>query len=368
MVRRLLYLNGVAILSVILFHATGQGFVAMFAWAHRYAPDAAPYAQMSSPSYYALRLIEQVVVAAIPAFLFVSGFFMAVAAGRARATVSWQTVFGRIKYLVAPYLVWTAVALALALAQGKRFPVGDLVAILLTGRISPVLYYVPLLCQFYLLSPWLARAVRANWKLMLALAAALQIAVQLTPYPTFLGLDLASKQLWLNLVPKWLFLARIFWFTLGIVVGFHLDPFKRALARVRWPLLALTLILIPLGVAEWEIYVRLSGADWLAHRETLLDSLYALSFLGAFVAFDRARPPLDDAVSALGARSYGIYLTHAFVMENVARVLYHAAPTLLAYQIVLQPILIVSGLGLPLLAMAIVRRTPANRFYRYLFG
>lgn len=368
MVRRLLYLNGIAILSVILFHATGQGFVAVFAWAHRYAPGAAPYAQMGSPSYYALRLIEQVVVVAIPAFLFVSGFFMAVAAGRTRATVSWQTVFNRIKYLVAPYLVWTVVALVLALAQGKRFSIGDLVAILLTGRISPVLYYVPLLCQFYLLSPWLVRAARADWKLLLALAAALQIAVQLTPYPTFWGLDLASKQQLLNLVPKWLFLARIFWFTLGIVVGFHLDLFKRALARVRWPLLVLTLILIPLGVAEWEIYVHLSGVDWLAHRETLLDSVYALGFLGCFVAFDRARLPLEDAIGALGARSYGIYLTHALVMENIARVLYHAAPTLLAYQSLLQPILIVSGLGLPLLAMAIVRRMSVARFYVYLFG
>jgi len=368
MVRRLLYLNGIAILAVILFHATGQGFVAMFAWAHRYAPDATPYAQMGSPAYYALRLIEQVVVAAIPAFLFVSGFFMAVAAGRSQATVRWQVVFGRIKYLIIPYLVWTAIALALALAQGERFAVGDLVVILLTGRISPVLYYVPLLCQFYLLSPWLVRAARANWKLLLALAAALQIAVQLTPYPTFLGLDLAGKQQLLNLVPKWLFLARILWFVLGIAVGFHLESFKRVLACARWPLLALTLILIPLGMIEWEVYVHLSGVEWLPHRETLLDSVYALGFLGCFVAFDRVRLPLAEPIGALGVRSYGIYLTHAFVMENVARVLYHAAPLLLAYQIVLQPILIASGLGLPLLAMAALRRTPANRFYNYIFG
>jgi hypothetical protein len=69
MIRRLLYLNGLAVLGVILFHASGMGFVAMFAWTHRYLPVTAPnYDQMGSAAYYGLRVIEAIVTFSIPAF------------------------------------------------------------------------------------------------------------------------------------------------------------------------------------------------------------------------------------------------------------------------------------------------------------
>jgi hypothetical protein len=42
MVRKLLYLNGLAIIGVILFHTAGTGFTAMFAWGHRHLPDSVP--------------------------------------------------------------------------------------------------------------------------------------------------------------------------------------------------------------------------------------------------------------------------------------------------------------------------------------
>ena len=80
MAKRLLLLNGVAIVCVILFHATGFGFTAMFAWAHRYREVSSPnFDAVGTGAYYAFRLIEQFVVFAIPAFLFVSGYFVSVA-------------------------------------------------------------------------------------------------------------------------------------------------------------------------------------------------------------------------------------------------------------------------------------------------
>ena len=76
--RRLLILNGLAIIGVILFHAAGWGFVAIFAWSDRYMPVMETVSdQRGSAPYNALRLVEQLVVFSIPAFLFVSGFFIA---------------------------------------------------------------------------------------------------------------------------------------------------------------------------------------------------------------------------------------------------------------------------------------------------
>jgi hypothetical protein len=42
MTRRLLYLSGLAIVGVILYHAVGWGFVGMFWWTDRYAPVTVP--------------------------------------------------------------------------------------------------------------------------------------------------------------------------------------------------------------------------------------------------------------------------------------------------------------------------------------
>ena len=85
MAKRLLLPNGLSIASVILFHAAGWGLTAMFAWPHRYLPVTSPnYDQAGSASYYALRLVEQLIIFAISAFIFVSGFFIAFTAGRDR--------------------------------------------------------------------------------------------------------------------------------------------------------------------------------------------------------------------------------------------------------------------------------------------
>jgi hypothetical protein len=75
MIKRLLYMNGLATIAVILFHASGWGFIAMFFWADQYRTVASPnFDLIGSLPYFALRVIEQIVSFGVPAFLFVSGF------------------------------------------------------------------------------------------------------------------------------------------------------------------------------------------------------------------------------------------------------------------------------------------------------
>jgi probable poly-beta-1,6-N-acetyl-D-glucosamine export protein len=368
MVRKLLYLNGLAIIGVILFHTAGTGFTAMFAWSHRHLPDSVPVmSQIGSLSYYGLRFFEQLAVFSIPAFLFVSGFFVAVTTGR-RETIDGKSVLARSRSLVIPYLIWTTITLALLMLEGRRYGIADFIRIYLTGSANPVLYFVPLLVQFYLLSPIMVRMARRNWKAFLLLAGLLQIAVQALSYPLFLGLDVSNAAQLPAFVPKWLFLSRIFWFPLGIVAGFHTEGLKAWLDRNRTWLFASILIMLPLGMLEWELYYRLSGLQWLEHRETYLDSLFSLAAVFSVLALDTKRLPRLSTISTLGANSFGIYLVHALVIEYTARILYHIAPAILGYQIILQPLLIIVGLGIPILMMSIADRHPIRRGYAYLFG
>ena len=126
--------------------------------------------------------------------------------------------------------------------------------------------------------------------------------------------------------------------------------------------------LLPLGMLEWEAILRISGQPLLGHRETLLDTVYSLAVILAFLAFDKVTLPFSKQLEELGSKSFGIYLVHSPVMEVVARGIYHVVPWILAYQILFLPIMFVTGLGIPLLLMRAVNKSPARRYYKVLFG
>jgi membrane-bound acyltransferase YfiQ involved in biofilm formation len=370
MIRRLLYLNGVSISCVILFHAVGMGFTAMFAWAHRYLPAGVPAAsQIGSPSYFALRAIEQLVIFCIPAFLFVSGYFIAVATGKNRTMLGWDVVWARLKMLWIPYLLWTAIILSMqVIIEDKSLSLRRLSLDIFTGETNEVMYFIPLLTQFYLLSPLFVWLAKKNWQLLLVGVFILQVAVQLLAYPMFLGWETPNAVLLPGLVPKWFFLSKVLWFPLGIIFGLNLEQLKPFLHRWRWVFLSLALLAIPIGILEWELYFRLSGQEWLSHRETIEDTVYSLAVLLSFLAFSQARLPLPRQMEKLGSKSYGIYLTHALFIQYMARLVYHLAPQLLGYQILFQSLLILVGFAGPLLLMYFFERSPVRSYYRYVFG
>ena len=369
MVKRLLYLSGLGVICVVLFHTTGMGFTSKFFWAHRFLPASInPLDQVGDSQYYFLRFIEQIAVVAIPIFLFVSGYFIAISTKRSDPTIAWPVIFGRIKKLIIPYLIWTGVVMLINYFQGDIPTLPKFVVHILTGSTSPVLYFVPLLIQFYLLSPILVPLARQYWGWILGISALLQLIIQLMQYPVFLGWEVAYAIPLIRFIPKWLFLARIFWFPLGMMVGFHLTEFKGFLERNRYLLLAITILAVPLAIIEWEFYFQQSGLEWLDHRETILDSIYSLAAILTLLAFSRVSLPGENLIGKLGARSFGIYLTHAIVIEYTARLLYHFQPQLLGNQWLLQPFLFVIGLGLPLLLMAVVARLPVRNLYTTLFG
>lgn len=368
MVNRLLLLNGLSILNVLLFHATGFGFTAMFSWAHRYRPVTSPnYDAVGSATYYVLRLIEQYAVFTIPAFLFVSGFFVSVLAGRHR-TVTASSVLARIRALAVPYLFWSGVILAALALEGRVFSVSRYLRMLLTGSSSPSNYYIPLLMQLYVLAPAVVWAARRHWPALLLVTGMLQMGVYLLQYVVVLGVEYPVLTPLASGIPKWLFAAQLFWFALGVVVGFEQQAFKAAIHRLRWHLLAAAAGLFVAGVVEWELLFAASGQPWVENRVTPIDGLYAGAVILAFLGFSDVRVPFSGTLAGLGAKSFGIYLVHGIVMEYGSRAVYHLAPWLLAWQGLFLPLLVALGLGVPLLLMSLLSRSRARALHPYVFG
>ncbi len=341
----------------------------MFFWADRYRPVVVPnFDMLGSLPYYALRVIEQLIIYGIPSFIFVSGFFIAISTNRSQKTVGWPIVINRVKNLVIPFLLWSVLILALRFFQGERMPVLAWLRSIVLGQATTAYYFVPVLVQLYLLAPFLVPMARGRWKLLLALTGMLQLVVVLLRYYQILGIDPGALSPLMFLTRSWFFPGYIFWFGLGIVIGLHLETLKGTLFRLRWVFLSGLAVFFIAGLIEWELLLAASGQSWIGPRETLIDNLYALCFLLSFIAFDYVRLPFQKQMNTLGTKSYGIYLAHSPVLEFTARAVYHLVPVVLAYQILFQPILYAAGLGIPLLMMAFVNRTPLRRYYNIIFG
>jgi fucose 4-O-acetylase-like acetyltransferase len=368
MTKKLLYFNGLAILAVILFHSVGWGFTAMFSWFHRYLPVGVdPAIQIGTIGYYSFRFIEQLVSFCIAGFLFVSGFFVAFTTPAKENTISWKTVLNRVKFLVIPYLIWTTLFVVLNFAEGNQLPLRVLARFYLTGASTPAYYFVILLVQLYLLAPFLVPLARNHWKILLVVTGLMQIAFHLLQYPLIIG---STSPIIVNisaLLPKWLFLVRLFWFCLGMFIGFHRDLIKKWVENKTLLWGSLTMLFFVAGMVEWELLFRASGLPWIETRETLIDALYALTFLLTFLSFNGVLP-LKSFTEKIGSQSFGIYLVHIPVMELVSRSIYHFAPWLLGQAVLFAFIIALTGLIIPLTLMWLVRKSPLQKTYKVIFG
>jgi peptidoglycan/LPS O-acetylase OafA/YrhL len=357
-------MNGLAILAVVLNHARVWGVVAMVFWADRYKPVTVPdYSQVGSAEYYSLLVLDGIIQFAIPTFLFVSGFYIAIATGRSKSTIPWKTVLTRIKFLVIPYLIWFFIMSGVLYMEGERYMLFEYVKLLLTGYIQGPYYFVPMLVQLYLLSPFIVPFAKSNWKLLLLISAIIQVLTQVLLYFEIFQVSTPFEQF--HVLPIWFFLTRIFWFVLGIIFGLHLQSFKVFVEKTRWMFLGLMVILLPISMFERHIIFI---EDVTIPVETTIGSLYALSFIFVMLGFSSINLPLTNLVERTGSKSFGIYLTHSPAQEFTSRIIYHIAPWLLAYATVFTLLIFIVGLGIPIILMELARRSPLSRYYQYIFG
>jgi len=359
MTKRLLLLNGLAALMVVINHSASYGLNAMFFWADRYRNVTVPnFDQYGSFAYYVLFIAHEVAEFAIPAFLFVSGFFVAFAARTNKSGVSWEFVSSRIKKLIVPFIIWTTILMILL----RRFP--PTLQELLT-----VYYYIPLIIQYYLLSPILVPLARNHWRLLLVDTALIQLGLGFLRLPALLNLDWPGVDLLIRLTPIWFFPGRIFYFSLGLVAGLHVQDFSQWIHRARWGLLITAFLTFGITILEYEYLVHLLDRYWLIPVYAgALKPIYAVSIVLCILAFIEVRYPFANKISEIGAKSLGIYFVNTPVLYVVGSLLYYLAPAILGMPFLYQAILLTFGYAVPILMMSITARTPARKLYRYVFG
>lgn len=366
--KKLLSLNGLSILSVVLYHAVGWAFIALFWWTDQYRPVAVPnFDQLGSSYYYVLRFIEQVIIFAIAAFLFVSGYFIGFSTGKNDLTPKWKTIFSRIKLLVIPFLIWSVIMIGFKFIEGERPGFLEILGMIILGKSTEAFYFIPLLVQFYLLAPLITYAAKKKPAILLGISAFFLLLVRFGNEMLILNWQIPGREIIRFFLPAWFFPGNLFWFALGVVVAFNFKNFTRIFTPLRWVFLVLAILLIPVGIWEWETLLIHSGKEWIPPRETILDVIYGFSVLIVFLTFKIKKIAGNQSLNNLGTLSFGIYLAHSAVLTVVAKLVYRFFPALLGNPLYL-PLLIVCGLFLPIILIMIVKKSPFNRWYGYLFG
>lgn len=383
MTRRFLLLMGLGILGLILNHSATFGYQATFDLAWRYRPEVAAscedltppvrcpnYDQIHSATYWGLTAVRRFIAFGVPVFLMVSGYFIAFAAGRKDARIQWPILKARVVGLIIPYLLWSVIIFAgQALFYNRVYhSVWDYVLRLLIGGATGSYYYIPLLIQLYLLSPILVPLAKNHWKWLLVGTAVLMVFVETLRYLQLFGVGGSAVNTLISLTPLWFFPRRLFWFALGIVFGFHITDFKPFFARNKNKFVYGAVIFYILSLVEFEVLLALSGQPWIDFFSTFTTNIYAGLFMLAMLSVDKLKIPLTPQIMDIGAKAFGIYLIHEQVLELVGTLMFRYAPWLLGYQILYQPIMIFFALGVPLLLMRIVSRSPMKKLYKYSFG
>ncbi|MBK8900846.1 MAG: acyltransferase family protein [Anaerolineaceae bacterium] len=351
MARRLLVLNGLAAFAIAMHHAAAYGLQAMFGW---HEPD---YTLIGSASYHVTMFIRILVFFAVPAFFFVSGFFIGIMGKGDKAQLKWTTTMPRIKVLVIPFIIWTIIRLAIIPMVPTSFD----------DVFSPY-FFIPVLVQFYLIAPLIVSWAKARWKLLLFVTGFLQISLVILSLFRELGITVPGQQFILG-IPRWIFIMWPFWFPFGVVTGIHLEKVSKPLVRVRWLLLGALLLLPFLSTLEYQAIANYTEQVWLGPTfGGVARTLYALAFILCFIAFDRIPVPFFKELTQLGTKSLGIYMGNIPAIYVVAVLIYHLIPWILDNQLIYQTVLIAAGLGGPLLLMTIVRKSMLRPLYRYMFG
>jgi probable poly-beta-1,6-N-acetyl-D-glucosamine export protein len=365
--RRLFYLNGLAIFSVICNHAAGWGYTAMYWWTFRYISNAPTpdYSQIGSISYYVLLLIKQWTTFAVPVFLFVSGIFV-VYSMSGKLDQRFKASRLRIVGLIIPYLVWSAITFISDGLFGDVYQPLDYLRMVVLGQATAAFFYVPVIIQCYLLAIVLVPLIRKYPRVVFISAIVFHFGFIIL---TYIGKLTPWHFDFNNELPVWLFPRWAFYFVWGLTAGMYPKAWRNVTTLwKKWTIIGL-LFFSALAVWGPENLVRLTHDDsWYSTSLMFSTCLYSIFIILVFAGWAPSSFPLSKTLQQLGSRSYGIYLIHPLVQIYVAKLLYHYLPWFLGQQWLFMPIMISFGLGIPIIAMELICHSPVRNIYKFVFG
>jgi fucose 4-O-acetylase-like acetyltransferase len=306
--RRSWYLDSLkcaAIMAVIVGHA------------FEYAPDAT----QSASDWMFKALLRQPLAFAVPMFLALAGYF---AGGRRFETSVEQRTFwhDRLIRLVLPYLLWSAIAIALRYPDHLVSP-SALAEDLFLGKGIGVGYFVIVLIQFVAITPLIA-SIKKDSHHIIVMATVTLAALAGRYYLSFNHPESAL------LAYPYFALPLVVWYPF-YHLGFWIRRRKPELRSRRFVIAGMYLLFLVLSVAE-AYFLGSRGLVSVADSQVKLSSFLMAGSLFLLAVACMGSGPQLPLVAWFGRNSFFVYLTHIMLMEviaqqlNMSRMLYAGRP------------------------------------------
>lgn len=294
---------------------------------------------------------------AVPIFLYLSGAFFAYAASQNSLKANYRVVWNNVKHVAIPYVIWSIIFyVEIFFLHDQRFTLREYVKNLLVGY---PFNFVPLLIFYYLVSPLIIRAMRYLGWWVIALIGLYQLVLLNIVNPGILGFEFPG---WMGiLAPPVLSSTLAEWaifFPLGLIYVKKITSQTEFVEKTRWVWAGLTVLLYLLAFLDVLKLVEMPLARYLA----------AAPFMLLASVFKRQSIPWVKQLEVLGKKAYGLYLMNLLVLDILLFLIERYLPGVLAYYLLLMPLLFVLALLIPLWIINRSERLRQPALQRYVFG
>lgn len=363
MIRKLIYLNGLAILMVVINHAVWFPIQAPEFWRedfiHLYP---AGYVAVKAWMVTVAEFLMFITHSSVPIFIFTSGVFCTISFSRLPFARAYKAILMRLRTILIPFTIWSVITSLFVHAAHQDINIQVILYEWITASANYTHYYIMQLLQLYLLAPLILFLLRRKPLPTLA-AALLMMAVF-----DFLIISTTAAQSWrIDLLIR-LFPYLLFYFSLGAYVGMHVEKVKAWILRFR-PLFVIGMLLgLAFFSAETTFYSTTFHTYIFPRSAPISSFLFGVSFIFLLLSNEKWPAWITSIVVPLGGAIFAIYLTHSLVIFAINGLIHWVAPILIGQPVLYFLITVAFGLGLPLGAVLLLRRSPQRKYAPYLFG
>jgi hypothetical protein len=294
---------------------------------------------------------------AVPIFLYLSGAFFAYATSRGNLKSNYKVVWNNVKHVAIPYLIWSIIFyIEIYFLHDEHFTLREYVKHLIVGY---PYNFVPLLIFYYLISPLLIRLIRHLGWGVIFLIGLYQLMLLNVVYLGILGFQFPS---WVGIIaPRVLSSTLAEWaifFPLGLIYVMKITSQTAFIEKTKWVWTGLTVILYALALLDVLELIHLPLARFIA----------PVTFMLLASIFKRNAIPYVRQLEALGKNAYGLYLMNLLVLDILLVFVASFIPGVLAYYLLLMPLVFFLALMIPLWIINSFERFRSPALQRYIFG
>jgi surface polysaccharide O-acyltransferase-like enzyme len=288
--------RGMAIVAVVAIHASLDGF----SW---------DYSRADEPGFIFLVLYLQLLLFAVPALIFMSGYWSA--KRPIKSLRDYKNFLARkLPRILIPYLFWSFILFGYRIIKTNDINPQRIIMGLFTGGACYPYYFIIVIAQLYIITPFIQYLNRKQYGLIFVLVLNVM---------SLLGLYLSRVFNVILHLPAYLpFYSWIIFYEIGLLMGNRRNRKYTPTKANRFILLAILISLLISQLEGMVLLFKFHNLDFAGTPLKYSTFLYAACVIFGFLCLRQRLSSIPKLLVTMGTYSFGIYLIHIPVIDIVA--------------------------------------------------